>query len=1063
MKAVIGALRAVLGMDTVAFEQGVGRARKEISSLNRSFQAAAKDLEKVGKTMSVAITAPLAAFGALTLRAAANFEEAMGRVQAATGATAKEFADMTAKARLIGSTTQFSATEAAGALEMLAKNGLNVTQILAGAADATVALAAANGAQLAPAADVVTDVMNQFGIKAEQLAGVVDTITGTLVASKFGFDDYRLAIGQAGGVAGKVGVSFVDFNAALAVTSSSFASGSDAGTSFKTFLTKMAPASAEAAKAMKALGLSFFDSNGNMVSMEEAAGRLQKSFKGLNDSSRINLATRIFGTDSMRTALALADGGAEAIRKMTAEIAKVSAVDQAAVRMKGFNGAMRELRAAVEALQIAIGNSGLLEWATGLVKGLSDLVQRLGALSPELLRFGTIAAGVAAALGPLALGLSAVIGGYGKLGVALAKAAPAFAPMLAALAPLVGPAGLLVLAAAGLVLFSDKIPVTRDGTVTLADAWSVASRSLGELRKEMAAWLSLPAFNFADFIPKVLMESISTVFSQGLDDFAKSTAREMDLIAGILSGAMAVIRSSWETSWSALQELASNAIGAIRQKLHDWASAINDSMNWLREKVGKEPIPMPPLEPWETSGKGAFLNAGQAMADAWNKGFRQTFFSESVQASIDAARDAALLRGAKTMNPFPESGTPSITPKAPTPLPAPGGGGRNIVSGAGGGSADQLATALKRIEEERKALDAATDFLRSATGLSESALFKSADQLQRIGSKTAELLKGQDANSETAKRIRDQVTALEEARTANQAYQDALRTAFQVEAQYGNGQIAHAETMRMLAEALNTGKLSQDAYTLAVQNANNALRDQSLAAQGAQGGLAGFSAGIQAAAAQAAQASSSFELGKQAFQTIKDSASEFINALFEGDKNLGDILGSMLKRLASFAMEALVMKPMFDAISSMIGGIGGGAGGGNSLGGQAAFSGSGGGGGAGGMIGGILSSVVGSFFGGFFAGGGDVKPGQWYMTGEKGPEPFIPDVPGRIVSNKDMLGGGGGGDTNVTQNINVQPDVAQVTRATIMGMKPQIAQWGADAAYAKRRQGGRYKDGFSRA
>jgi TP901 family phage tail tape measure protein len=1055
MKAVIGALRAVLGMDTVAFEEGIGRARKEMSGFNRTMQAAARDLEKVGRTMTAAITAPLAAFGALSLRSAANFEEGMGRVQAATGATAKEFEALTAKAREIGATTQFSASEAASAIEALAKNGLNVTQIMAGAADATVALAAANGAQLAPAADVVTDVMNQFGIKAEQLGSVIDTVTGTLVASKFGFDDYRLAIGQAGGVAGKVGVSFEDFNAALALTSSSFASGSDAGTSFKTFLTKMVPVSDDAARTMKSLGLSFFDSTGNMVTMEEAARRLQTAFKGLNDTSRIGAATKIFGTDSMRTALALADAGAEGIRRMQAEIAKVSATDQAAVRMKGFNGALRELRAAVEALQIAIGNSGLLQWATDLVKALSSLIQRLAAVNPELLKWGTIAGGVAAAMGPLALAAGVLTSGLGKLLLTVVRLAPAMAPLLVALGPLAGTAGLLALAAGGAVLFADKIALSRDGVVTLADALTVAGAGLRSLKADLASLVTLPELDFAAWIGGGLKRAFDDVINQTVGDFARSTAKEMDLVYGVLSGAMAAIASSWSTSWEVLNEVAAAAIGKVRERIAEWVRTVVEGINWLREKIGKDPLPLPPLAPWEASGKSAFREAGQAMADAWNRGFQQTFFSDQVQRAIDAARDAALLRGAKPFNPFPESGTPSIPPPAPKPLGTGGGGGGRNLNLGGGGSANQLETALKRIEEERKALEAATAFLKTATGVSEAEIFRAADELARIGSKTAALLKDQDANSETAKRIRDQVTALEEARTANQAYTESLRLAFQVEAQYGNGKMVLAETQRQLNAALATGKLSQDAYAIAMKNAADAARQQDLAARGAKGGLDGFMAGIESAADAMSQRASAFELGKQAFGEVSSAATQMVDAIFEGDKNLGDILSSMLKRLASFAMEALIMKPLFDSVAGMVGGIGGG-GGGNSFGGQMAFAGSGGGGG--GLLGSIVSGI-GSFFGGFFADGGRVTPGKWYMTGEEGPEPFIPDTAGTILPN-DALSSMGGGSPNVTQNINIMPDVAAVTRATILGMKPQIAQWGADGAYAKRRQGGRFADGF---
>ena len=86
----------------------------------------------------------------------------------------------------------------ASSIEMLAKNGLNATQILNGAADATVNLAAATGTDLSTAADLATDTMAIFGIQAENMSKAINGITGVAVASKFTVDDYALALAQGG-------------------------------------------------------------------------------------------------------------------------------------------------------------------------------------------------------------------------------------------------------------------------------------------------------------------------------------------------------------------------------------------------------------------------------------------------------------------------------------------------------------------------------------------------------------------------------------------------------------------------------------------------------------------------------------------------------------------------------------------------------------------------------------------------------------------------------------------------------------------------------------------------
>ena len=107
--AVVGALRVGLGLDSSAFAAGLQNARA-------SLREAGKSMTRVGHQMSAAVTAPLAGFGALTLKTAGDFEASMNRVDAALGATEGDFTAPRELARDMGSTTQFSASEAADAI-----------------------------------------------------------------------------------------------------------------------------------------------------------------------------------------------------------------------------------------------------------------------------------------------------------------------------------------------------------------------------------------------------------------------------------------------------------------------------------------------------------------------------------------------------------------------------------------------------------------------------------------------------------------------------------------------------------------------------------------------------------------------------------------------------------------------------------------------------------------------------------------------------------------------------------------------------------------------------------
>lgn len=268
------------------------------------------------------------------------------------------------KARALGRSTAYSATESGAAIEMLAKNGLNATQILDGAADATLSLAAATGADLSTAADIASSAMLVFGKNTKDLDQIVNSITGTTNVSKFGIQDYALAMAQGGGAASAFGVSIEDFNASIAAISPLFQSGSDAGTSFKTFLTNLVPQSNKAYAAMEELGIvtkdgsnRFFDASGKMKSMAEISGILQNATKGLSDEQRIQYLQTIFGTDAMRAAAGMAKVGTDEFNKLSKAIEGTNAAENAKIRMDNLRGSFEQFKGAVDDVLISIGGA----------------------------------------------------------------------------------------------------------------------------------------------------------------------------------------------------------------------------------------------------------------------------------------------------------------------------------------------------------------------------------------------------------------------------------------------------------------------------------------------------------------------------------------------------------------------------------------------------------------------------------------------------------------------------------------------------------------------------------
>lgn len=487
---VLGYLRYILGFDSLAFQQGTDDADKRIKALQKSFQKTADGFNEIGKRLTTYVSLPVAGAAAAVLKMGGDFESSMNKVAISTQGTASEMKAMNDLALKLGKDTVFGATDAADAMDMLAKNGLNARQILDGATTAAVNLASAAGSELAPAADAITDVMAQFKLTTDQLPNAVNQITGAVNQSKLDFTDFAQGIAQAGGVAGSVGVSFEDFNAVLAGTSSLFASGSDAGTSFKTFLLALPGNSKPAIAAIQEYGLSFYDAQGNLRSMAEIAEELRTKLGGLNDQAKTDVMKTIFGTDAMRTAIGLMDQGAKGIDTIKEKIAETDAAAQSAQRLKGFNGQMEQLKGAVETLAITIAQSGILEFVTTIVTALGNFVDKLAEVSPETLKWVTVIGGVAAVLGPVAIGIGAVVSALGTLlpvivlvasaigavvSVITAGAIPALAGLVVALSPVLVPLA-AVAAAVGAVYLAWK-------------NWDMIGPILAKLYNGVKTWL----------------------------------------------------------------------------------------------------------------------------------------------------------------------------------------------------------------------------------------------------------------------------------------------------------------------------------------------------------------------------------------------------------------------------------------------------------------------------------------------------------------------------------------------------------------------------------------------
>ncbi len=347
---------------------------------------------KAAAGLAAAGIAGLAGGLASSISDAADFQQGMADIQASMGASAEDTAKLKDLILDLGIDPKLkvSAQEAAAAIGQLGTAGVSIDDILKGTARSTVLLANATGADFADAASIASDVSKLWAIDAGNLEHAVDGITAATVASKFNINDYRLALAQAGGVASTVGVSFDDFNTTIAAISPSFASGSDAGTSFKTFLQRLIPQSKDATEAMRDLGLitadgknQFFTAGGQMKDMSDIVGLLNHAFSGLTEEQKNQQLSIIFGTDAMRAAAAMAKMTTGDFENLQTTMAKTDAAESAKTRMDTLKGSLEILSGTFDTLKLMVGDK-FLPVLNDLVKRFNDF---LGAQAPMIVEW----------------------------------------------------------------------------------------------------------------------------------------------------------------------------------------------------------------------------------------------------------------------------------------------------------------------------------------------------------------------------------------------------------------------------------------------------------------------------------------------------------------------------------------------------------------------------------------------------------------------------------------------------------------------------------------------------
>lgn len=299
-----------------------------------------------------------------------SFESMMSQVQAISGATGSDLEALTAKAKEMGATTKFTATESAEAMNYMAMAGWKTSDMISGI-PGIMNLAAASGESLGSTSDIVTDALTAFGLKASDSTHFADVLAQASANANTNVGMLGESFKYVAPVAGAMNYSIEDTSLALGLMANASVKGSMAGTALKTSLANMASPTDSMAEAMEKYGISLTDSEGNMKSLGDVITNLRTSLGGLSETEQTAAASTIFGKEAMAGMLAIINASEEDYNKLSDAIynADGAAQQMSETMLDNLEGSLTLMQSAVDGVKTSFG-----ERLSPYIRGIADMI-----------------------------------------------------------------------------------------------------------------------------------------------------------------------------------------------------------------------------------------------------------------------------------------------------------------------------------------------------------------------------------------------------------------------------------------------------------------------------------------------------------------------------------------------------------------------------------------------------------------------------------------------------------------------------------------------------------------
>ena len=562
-----------------------------------------------------------------------NFDSAMSEVSAISGATGKDLQMLRDTAKEFGSTTMFSASEAADALKYMSLAGWDANTSAA-ALGGVLDLAAASGMELGAASDMVTDYLSAFGMEAEKSGYFADLLAFAQANANTSAEGLGEAYKNCAANLNAAGQDIETTTALLSMMANQGLKGSESGTALAAMMRDLTAKMEDGKVQIGDTAVAVMDANGNYRDLTDILKDVEKATNGMGDAERAAALSTTFTSDSIKGLNLIMNAGVDEAAKFEDELRKCdgTAAEMAKTMQDNLGGDLTSLSSQFEGVQIALYEKFEpalrkgVEVLSELLKGVQFVIDHSSEFIAVLAAMGS---GVAAYVA-YTTALKVMQEGWMALEVVQKASAAAQAVLNAVMAA--NPIGILIAAIAALVAAFTVLWNTNDGfREAVLQTWETIKTGVSNAVTAVKEFLE-SAFEQIKTIITTVWENIKTFTVEIWEGLKAAVKGAVENVKNSISATLEAIKTIVVTIWNAIKTATSAAWNAIKTATSTVWNGIKTTITTVVNAV--KSFVSSAFNAVKTTVSNVFEGIKSKTVSTWNA------IKEAIMKPINAAKDA---------------------------------------------------------------------------------------------------------------------------------------------------------------------------------------------------------------------------------------------------------------------------------------------------------------------------------------------------------------------------------------------------------------------------------------